>query len=204
MYRVLLTAALVAAVPGVVRAEPFTAWADSGDIWARDEATGHVWNLTGDWPWAASNPDVAAYTAVFTSSSGSFPGVFGYCLDHRFPRDIFSVWTSVMDLAPVSEPKVGVVSTWGYGDYWVAWRMHGGVWANHLKPPMSNDTAFAALPSYTGWFDVEADQLLYDGGSVTLDDPPPPPPAPEPGTLVLLATGTVGLLLVWRRRRRTA
>ena len=28
----------------------------------------------------------------------------------------------------MSEPKVGVVSTWGYGDYWVAWRMRLGVW----------------------------------------------------------------------------
>jgi hypothetical protein len=26
---------------------------------------------------------------------------------------------------------------------------------------------------------------------------------PEPGTLVLLATGVLGLLLVWRRRRHT-
>jgi len=52
MCRALLVAALVAAVPGVVRAEPFTAWADSGDIWVQDEAPGHVWNLTGDWPWS--------------------------------------------------------------------------------------------------------------------------------------------------------
>ena len=116
---------------------------------------------------------------------------------------MFPVYISVDKGTPLG-PKVGVVDTAGWGDYWCAWRMAGDIWAIRIKPPLLYENAFVALPGYTGWFDVEADQLLYHGGSVTLDDPPPPPPAPEPSTLVLLATGTFGLLLVRRRRRRTA
>jgi len=200
MYGVLLAAALVAALPGLVLAEPFTAWESSGDIWARDEATGRTWNLTADWPWAASTPDVAAYTAVWQTSNNVFPAIYGYDFDNRFPVEMFPVYISV-DRGTPTEPRIGIVATAGWGDYWCAWRMAGDIWAIRIKPPLLYDNAFVALPGYAGWFDVEADQLLYDGGSVTLDDPPPPPPAPEPSALVLLATGTVGLLLlVWRRR----
>jgi len=201
MYHFALIVSLLL-VPGLCRAETFTAWESPPDIWARNEATGYSWNLTVNWPWAASNPDLAAYTVVFETANGGFPAVGGYTLDHRFPVNPFCIWISVMDLAPVSDPKVGVVGTAFWGDYWVAWRMHGGVWANHLKPPAGNDTAFEALPDYKGWFDVEADQLLYDGGSVTLDDPPPPPPAPEPSTLVLLVALAACLIPVSKRLRR--
>jgi hypothetical protein len=36
MYRVSLMLSLVVLLPGLCRAEPFTVWADSGDIWARN------------------------------------------------------------------------------------------------------------------------------------------------------------------------
>jgi len=193
----------VAALPGLVLAEPFTVWADSGDIWARNNTTGYQWNLTKDWEAGCSNPDVAGATAVWETYNNVFPSIYAYDLDDRFPADLFPIWISVMDLAPVSEPKVGVVDTFGWGDYWCAWRMKGSVWANHIKPPLLSSNAFVALPSYTGWFDVEGATLVYDGGSVALGDPPPPE-SPEPSTLVLLITGAFGLLLVRRRRRRTA
>jgi len=199
MCRALLVAALVAAVPGVVRAEPFTVWESSGDIWARNNATGYEWNLTGDWSEGCSNPDVAAYTAVWETSNNVFPSIYGADLDQRFPVEMFQVHISV-DKGRPTEPHIGVVATAGWGDYWCAWRMKGGVWALRIKPPLLQSNAFEALPGYAGWFDVEADQLLYDGGSVTLDDPPPPA-TPEPNTLVLLITGAFGvLLLVWRRK----
>jgi hypothetical protein len=133
----------------------------------------------------------------------SFPAIYAYAFDHRYGTDLVMAFASPCGGTP-TESQVGVVDPSGLGDYWVAFRFRGGVWANHLKPPWdADDNAFAVLPTYTGWFDVEADQLLYDGGSMTLDDPPPPV-TPEPSTMILLATGTVGLLLVWRRRRRTA
>jgi hypothetical protein len=105
----------VAAVPGVLRAEPFTAWESSGDIWAREEATGRVWNLTADWPWAASHPDVAAYTVVFETGGPSFPAIYAYAFDHRFLRDEFPVYIAVSG-SGVSDPKVGVVDPSGLGD----------------------------------------------------------------------------------------
>jgi hypothetical protein len=144
---------------------------------------------------------VAAYTAVWETSNNTLPSIYAADLDFRFPTDLFPVYISY--IGTPTEPKVGVVSTAGWGDYWCVWRMNGDLWANHIQPPLSSSDAFIALPGYTGWFDVQADQLLYDGGSVTLEDPPLPPPSPEPGTLVLLITGAFGVLLV-RRRRRTA
>ena len=200
MCRALLVAALVAAVPGVVRAEPFTVWESSGEIWARNNATGYQWNITKDWSEGCSNPDVASYTAVWETSNNVFPSIYAADLDHRFPVEMFPVYISVDKGTPLG-PKVGVVDTAGWGDYWCAWQMAGNVWANHIKPPLLSSNAFVALPSYTGWFDVEGATLVYDGGSVALGDPPPPE-SPEPSTLVLLITGAFGvLLLVWRRRR---
>jgi len=206
MCRALLVAALVAAVPGVVRAEPFTVWESGGNIYARNEATGYEWALTGgDWPWGGSNPDVAGNIAVWQGSDGTWATIQGYALKHQFPLDHFVVFGSPYGGTPTN-PEIGVVDPTWWGDYWCAFQLRGSVWAQHLDHGNwdADDTAFEVLPGYTGWFDVEAATLMYDGGSVTLDDPPPPPATPEPGTLVLLATGTVGLLLVWRRRRRTA
>jgi hypothetical protein len=200
MYRQALIVSLLYLLPAVCRAEPFTVWESSGDIWARNNATGYQWNLTKDWDAGCSNPDVAGATAVWETSNNVFPSIYGYDLDDRFPADLFPVYISVDKGTPLG-PKVGVVDTAGWGDYWCAWQMAGSVWANHIQPPLSSSNAFIALPAYTGWFDVEADQLLYEGGSLTLETPPPPE-LPEPSTLALLITGAFGvLLLVWRRRR---
>jgi hypothetical protein len=127
-------------VPGLCQAEPFTVWAESGDIWARNNDTGYQWNITKDWDEPCSNPDVAAYTAVWETSNNVFPSIYAYDLDDRFPADLFPVYISIDKGTPLG-PRVGVVDTAGWGDYWCAWQMAGDIWANHIQPPLSSGAA---------------------------------------------------------------
>ncbi len=128
------------------------------------------------------------------------PAIYGYDFDDRFPTShSFAV---VISPPAKSEPQVSFVAfDPPYDDYWVAWRQDGGIWANHLKPPVMSSDAFEVLADYTGPYDLEADELIYDGGRITLEDPPPPEVS-EPGTLVLLSMGTLAFTIGWWRRRR--
>jgi hypothetical protein len=126
MYRLALIVSFLCLLPGLARGEPFTVWATGGDIWARNTQTGYEWNLTADWDAGCSNPDVAAYTAVWETSNNVFPSIYAYDLDDRFPADLFPVYISV-DKGTPTRPQIGVVSTAGMGDYWCAWEMAGGI-----------------------------------------------------------------------------
>jgi len=195
--RLVLCCSVLYLLPASTSAEIFEVWEDSGDIFAKEIATGEVRNLTAVWDYPAWEPNISAYTAVFTTSAPEGISIRGYDLDDRFPRESFPVFYPTMGGAP-SEPQVSVVNPAGLGDYWCAFRYQGGIWAQHIQPPVINSDAYEALADYAGIFDVEANSLIYEGGIIALADQTPPE-TPEPTTTILFLTAIAIVLIGFRR-----
>ncbi len=162
----------------------FTATNAAGDIFTQDtfSSQGNRYNLSFDFLGTCNGPDCGGFIG-FSKGMPSSHGWFNY----SYPMGSSAGWQHVsIDFTPGDANAMIAGSP-----HYIYYNNAGGLFsANDPIHIMVEDWYGPGGPAGDAFFD---NILLTDGSG--------PSPAPEPSTLLLLATGVLGLLGYARRRR---